>query len=80
MNAKVVVMTAEDVSAFVDGELGREERFDLAACARDDDRVACRIAAWQWQQGLLYGAFGAVVDEPVPEALAVVARRADPRR
>jgi anti-sigma factor RsiW len=79
MNAELVVMTGEDVSAFVDGELAREDRQDVAACARDDDRVACRIAAWQWQQGLLHAAFGAVADEPVPEALASVPWRAAPR-
>jgi anti-sigma factor RsiW len=75
VNAELVVLTVEDVSSFIDGELGREERLDVVACARDDDRVACRIAAWQWQQGLLHGAFGAVVDEPVPEAMARIARR-----
>jgi anti-sigma factor RsiW len=78
MPAELIVMTAEDVSAFVDGELGRDERQDVAACARDDDRVACLIAAWQWQQGLLHVAYGALTDEPVPVAL--LPQRTDPGR
>lgn len=80
MNAEVVVMTTEDVSAFVDGELAHEDRSDVAACARDDDRVACRIAAWQWQQGLLHCVFGGVIDEPLPKALRMAARRTHRRR
>jgi anti-sigma factor RsiW len=76
MSAQLTILTVEDVSAFVDGELEREERREVAACARDDDRVACRIAAWQWQIGLLHAAFGSVADDPVPERLARVARRA----
>lgn len=75
MSAQLTILTAEDVSAFVDGELGREGRLEVAACARDDDRVACRIAAWRWQIGLLHRAFGGT-DEPVPPRLSRIARQA----
>jgi anti-sigma factor RsiW len=78
MSAQLTILTADDVSAFVDGELGREERLEVAACARDDERVACRIAAWQWQIGLLHRAFGGT-DEPVPPRLSRIARQAASR-
>lgn len=66
---ELVVLTTAEVSAFVDGELAPEERCDVEACARDDDRVTCLVRAWQWQLGLLYAAYGRTVDEPVPERL-----------
>jgi len=66
---ELVVITPEEVSAFVDGELSREERSDVAACARDDERAACLLKAWQWQLALLYAAFGRIVDEPTPQRL-----------
>lgn len=66
---ELVIITPVEVSAFVDGELSPEERRDVAACARDDDRAACLVRAWQWQLGLLYAAFGRIVDEPVPRRL-----------
>ena len=67
--AELVVITPADVSAFLDGELSPDERRDVAACVRDDDRAACLLSAWQWQLGLLYAAFGRIVDEPPPERL-----------
>jgi anti-sigma factor RsiW len=69
MPAQLTVITAADVSAFVDGELDAQERCDVAACARDDDRVARLIAAWQRQLGLLHAAFGRLCDEPLPKRL-----------
>jgi anti-sigma factor RsiW len=66
---KLVVITPADVSAFVDGELSPEERRDVMACARDDDRVACLIGAWRWQIELLHEVFGRTVEEPIPERL-----------
>jgi anti-sigma factor RsiW len=66
---ELVVLTTADVSAFVDGELAPEERRDVEACARDDDRVTCLVRAWQWQLGLLYAAYGRTIEEPVPERL-----------
>ena len=66
---ELVVITPEEISAFVDGELSREERRDVAECARDDERAACLLKAWQWQLALLYAAFGRIVDEPTPRRL-----------
>jgi anti-sigma factor RsiW len=70
---ELVVITPAEVSAFVDGELSREERSDVAACVRDDERAACLLKAWQWQLALLYAAFGRIVDEPTPQRLKVTA-------
>jgi anti-sigma factor RsiW len=67
--AELVVITPADVSAFLDGELSTEERADVAACVRDDDRAACLLSAWQWQLGLLYAAFGRIIEEPPPTRL-----------
>jgi anti-sigma factor RsiW len=69
MPAQLIVITAADVSAFLDGELDAEQRCDVAACARDDDRVARLIAAWQRQLGLLYATFGRLCEEPPPNRL-----------
>jgi anti-sigma factor RsiW len=77
MPAQLTVFTPADVSAFVDGELDAQERQDVAACAREDDRVARLIAAWQRQLGLLYAAFGRLCDEPLPKRLLEVLRQPD---
>ena len=66
---ELVILTPEDISAFVDGELAPEERRDVTECLRDDDRAVCLLQAWQWQLGLLYAAFGRIVDEPLPARL-----------
>jgi anti-sigma factor RsiW len=70
---ELVIITPAEISAFVDGELSREERSDVAACVRDDERAACLLKAWQWQLALLYAAFGRIVDEPTPQRLKVTA-------
>jgi anti-sigma factor RsiW len=67
--AELVVITPADISAYLDGELSPEERSDVAACVRDDDRAACLFSAWQWQCGLLYAAFGRIIEELPPERL-----------
>jgi anti-sigma factor RsiW len=72
-SVELVVITPAEVSAFVDGELSPEERSDVAACVRDDDRAACLCKAWQWQLALLYAAFGRIIDEPTPERLKLSA-------
>lgn len=66
---ELVVITPAEVSAFVDGELSPEERLDVAACVRDDDRAACLVKAWQWQFALLYAAFGRITEESTPPKL-----------
>ena len=72
---ELVIITPAEVSAFVDGELSREDRSDVAACVRDDDRAACLVSAWQWQLGLLYAAFGRIVEEPTPRRLKLLTAR-----
>jgi anti-sigma factor RsiW len=67
--AELVIITPAEISAFLDGELPPEERSDVAACVRDDDRAACLLSAWQWQLGLLWVAFGRIIDEPPPPRL-----------
>jgi anti-sigma factor RsiW len=66
---ELIIITPVEVSAFIDGELSADERSDIAACVRDDDRAACLVAAWQWQQALLYAAFGRIIEEPTPQRL-----------
>lgn len=68
---ELVVITPADISAFVDGELTSEDRRNIAACVRTDERAAFWINAWQWQLALLLEAFGRVVEEPLPERLRV---------
>jgi anti-sigma factor RsiW len=70
---ELVIITPAEVSAFVDGELSPEERADVTACVRDDDRAACLFAAWQWQLALLYAAFGRIIEEPTPARLRLTA-------
>lgn len=77
---ELVVITPAEVSAFVDSELDAAERRDVVACARDDERVACLLAAWRWQLGLLHAAFGRIVEEPVPERLRLTVGGAAPGR
>jgi anti-sigma factor RsiW len=71
-SVELVVITPAEVSAFVDGELAGEERNDVAACVRDDERAACLVSAWRWQVAQLYAAFGRIVDEPVPQRLRLI--------
>lgn len=75
MPAELIVVTAADVSAFVDGELAPEERRDVAACARDDERVALLVAAWRWQLRLIHIAFGRDCEKPLPDRLTGIVRR-----
>jgi anti-sigma factor RsiW len=72
-SVELVVLTPVEVSAFVDGELSGDERSDVVACVRDDDRAACMLNAWQWQLAQLYAAFGRIADEPVPQRLRLTA-------
>ena len=69
---ELVVITPMEVSAFVDGELAREEQSDVAACVRDDERAECLVSAWRWQLALLYAAFGRIIEEPVPRRLRLI--------
>ncbi|HEX5079830.1 MAG TPA: hypothetical protein VFV80_11825 [Geminicoccaceae bacterium] len=82
MSVELVVITPEEISAYVDGELSSEGRRDVAACVRDDERAACLLSAWQWQLGLLHAAFGRIADEAPPERLklAPAARGSIPER
>jgi anti-sigma factor RsiW len=75
---ELVVITPADISAFVDGELTSEDRRNVVACARTDERAAFWINAWQWQLALLHEAFGRVVEEPLPEQLRVRAQSRSP--
>jgi anti-sigma factor RsiW len=68
-SVELIVITPAEVSAFVDGELSGEERSDVAACVRDDERAACLLGAWQWQLTLLHAAFGRIAEEPTPRRL-----------
>jgi anti-sigma factor RsiW len=71
---ELVVITPVDLSAFIDGELDPEERHNVAACVRDDERAALWLNAWHWQLALLHGAFGRTIEEPVPARLRMEAK------
>lgn len=80
-HVEVVFITPAEISAFLDGELSPEERRDVAACAKEDDRAACLIAPWQWQAAMFYAAFGPIANEPIPERLRrIVGSRQRSRR
>jgi anti-sigma factor RsiW len=68
-SVELVILTPAEVSAFVDGELSGDERSDVAACVRDDERAACMLKAWLWQLAQLHAAFGRIAHEPIPRRL-----------
>lgn len=67
-------VTEEDLMAWVDGELPPAEADRVAAAVAADGQLAARVARLRSLNDQLRRAFAAELSEPVPEALAAVAR------
>jgi hypothetical protein len=67
-------VTEEDLMAWVDGELPPAEADRVAAAVAADARLAARAARLRSLNDQLRQAFSAELAEPVPDALAAVAR------
>ena len=66
----------EDMSGYLDGSLGPLRRAQVEAAIRADPKLARTVAAYRAQEEDLRGMAAAVLDEPVPEHLLEVVRRA----
>ncbi len=61
--------------AYVDGELGSEQRAEIERLLRADSELAQTADAWQRQKDLLKQAYDGVLDEPVPQSLKATIRQ-----
>jgi anti-sigma factor RsiW len=71
MTDRDVVVTEDELHAYVDGQLPAERRDAVEAwlAAHPDD--AARVAAWRSQIELIRARYGAAASEPVPPRLAL---------
>ena len=65
----------EELSAYLDGDLAPFRRAQIDAALRADRQLAMKLEAYRAQEASLRQASGAVLEEPVPEALLEVVRR-----
>ncbi len=68
--------TDEALIAYLDGELDSAERRDVRAWLDADPAARDRLAALAHSADLLRGAYGDIVNEPIPERLIAAARGA----
>jgi anti-sigma factor RsiW len=66
------------LSAYVDGELGDDERARVEAHLRDDAEAAARVRLWLADREALRITLDAQLQEPVPERLTAVVRDGQP--
>ena len=66
--------------AFADGELEGEERLAMEKLLVENEEARKALAAINYQKSELRKSFGAVVDEPVPQALLSTAQKFSIRR
>lgn len=71
-----VGITDEDVSGYLDGSLQPLRRAQVDAAIRADSRLARKVAAYRAQEEGLRSMAAVVLDEPVPEHLLEVVRKA----
>src|SRR5580698_3913592 len=64
----------ESLVAYLDGELGGDERVHVEAWLDADPAVRDRLLALAESAGLVRNAFADIVNEPVPERLIAAAR------
>jgi hypothetical protein len=74
-----MTFSEETLMAYVDGELDAKARADVEAAMAADPEVAERVARHEALRLRVQAAFGAVLDEPVPEHLMSAARTAPTR-
>ena len=64
--------TDETLMAFVDGELDAVQHADLERALTGDSALQARVAALQTQRRRVSAAFATVLDEPMPDRLAIL--------
>jgi anti-sigma factor RsiW len=81
MSTTAEQISEEQLSAWVDGELGEAERANVEAWLKDHPEDAARTRRWAADRDALRSLFGPLDDEPVPAALRAAAwgRPAPPR-
>lgn len=70
-----MAVTEEMIMAYADGELDAEGRAEVEVAMVSDAEIGRQVEAHRKLRASFAGAFGAVLEEPVPERLAAVARR-----
>lgn len=68
------LVTADDLNAYVDGELPEARRAEVAAWVAANPDAAGAVAAYRAQNQALQAAFNPVLQEPVPARLREAAR------
>ena len=75
MLVRLDIITAEDLSAYVDGHLDAECMEAVAKAIQDDDRAARIVQGFRDQIANLHRLYGGATREAVPERLLDVIRR-----
>ena len=71
-----MAVTEEMIMAYADGELDAAGRAEVEAAMAGDAEIGRQVEAHRKLRASFVGAFGAVLDEPVPDRLIAAARRA----
>lgn len=71
MNNPTQQVNEDRIHAYVDGQLDATEREAFEALLQHNEELAARVAAYQKQNEMLRQMFNPVLDEPVPERLAL---------
>ena len=71
-----MAITEEMIMAYADGELDAAGRAEVEAAIAEDADIGRQVEAHRKLRASFAGAFGAMLDEPVPERLVTAARRA----
>ena len=74
-SAVVVVLTPDDLSAYVDGEISGDVARDVEDLVEEDPRVARWLAAYQHQVACMHKAFGFGADS-IPSSMTAMLRDA----
>ncbi len=72
-----MAVTEESLMAFADGELGPNEAAAVEAAIGADPALAQKVEAHRAMRASVSGAYGGVLDEPMPERLLAAVRGAD---
>ncbi|MGW8248912.1 MAG: anti-sigma factor family protein [Acidiferrobacterales bacterium] len=71
MNNPTQPLNEDRIQAYVDGQLDEADRQSFEALLQQNHELAARVAAYRQQNDLLRQMFDPVLDEPVPERLAL---------
>jgi len=75
-----VTPSDEEIHAFIDGELDDARAAVVAAALQNNADIARRAAAFRADKIRLTQAYGAMIEEPLPQAWTAMIARHDPRR